>query len=77
MVFYYLLEGVGFVNRYTLKELLNDPYHSFTGFTRYKDGYIGAFGYVKLRNEFHRIDVGPFRLTKRIEQILDNQKQFK
>ena len=54
--FRYLLSGVGYISRETIKKIINNPYSKFSGFERYTDGIPGAYGiiYISGKNTSYR-----------------------
>ncbi len=68
----YLLSGVGYVSRETVKKIINNPYSKFSGFERYKDGIPGAYGIVIIAGKTHRIDIQYF---EKVSYVLEEEEQ--
>ena len=59
--FRYLLSGVGYISKGTVKKLINDPRIKFSGFQRYHDGLPGAYSVIVYGGKTHRLDIQFFR----------------
>ena len=53
----YLLGGVGYVSRETVKKIINDPQIKFSGFKRYQSGYPGASSIIIISGKTHQLDI--------------------
>jgi len=56
----YLLDGIGYISRDTVKKLIHDPHSHFTGFKRHYLGPKGAFGYINYDGIPRRLDIQSF-----------------
>lgn len=53
----YLLGGVGYVSRETVKKIINDSNTKFSGFKRYKSGFYGASSIIIINGKTHQLDI--------------------
>lgn len=52
----YLLSGVGYISRETVKKIIKDPLTKFSGFKRYKTGF-GASSILMINGKTHQLDI--------------------
>lgn len=55
--FRYLLSGVGYISRETVKKIINDPNIKFSGFKRYNSGKPGASSILIISGKTHQLDI--------------------
>ena len=55
--FKYLLSGVGYISRKSVKKIINDPLSKSSGFKRYKTGNPGASSLIIISGKTHQLDI--------------------
>ena len=73
--FRYLLSGVGYISKETVKKIIRTPGVKFSGFKRYHDGLPGACGIVVFSGKTHRLDIQYFKKINLAKKELQKAKQ--
>ena len=55
--FRYLLSGVGYISRKTVKKIINDSHSKFSGFKRYETGNFGASSILIISGKTYQLDI--------------------
>lgn len=53
----YLLSGVGYISRETVKKIISDPHTKSSGFKRYTSGFPGASSILIIGGKTHQLDI--------------------
>lgn len=56
----YLLSGVGYVSRETVKKIIKDPHTKSSGFKRHESGLPGATSILIISGRTHQLDIQYF-----------------
>lgn len=66
--FRYLLSGVGYISKDTVKKITRTPGVKFSGFKRYRDGLPGACAIVVFSGKTHMLDIQYFKKVNLVKK---------